>query len=534
MTKEFKEPYDESISPTAKCNQSDFNAPLIQALYKEFDFQLPQQKLILDVFSTPNLIAEQSPSDRVTAALQVLLEFIAAETSQVDRLDKSLLDFFIAKIDYALNEQLDVIMHHPQFQQLESLWTSLKYLVDRTDFKANIKIELLDVTKEQLFDNFSDNSDITQAGLYKHIYVDEFDTPGGEPFSAMITAFEFNSNEEDIRLLNNLAKVAAVTHCPIIGSVGPQFFLKNNFSEVLAIEDLTSYMDRAEFIKWNSFRDCEDARYIGLTLPKMLMRLPYGDNNSVRSFQYFENVYAPPNVFVSKNQNIDRRPSRYLWGHSSFAFAVNMVRSFKYHGWTVNIRGPESGGKVENLLLHQYEYCRGLQTKIPTEILIPETAELELATLGFIPLSYYKNSDYACFFSANSVQKPTIYSADHATANSRINARMPYVFLSSRLGHYLKVLQRENIGSNKDRDELERELNLWLQTLITKMNNPGPELIAQHPLRDGRVEVLTIPDNPGYFRVNLYAIPHFQVEGLDVQLSLVSQMPTGDSANLKK
>jgi type VI secretion system protein ImpC len=250
-----------------------------------------------------------------------------------------------------------------------------------------------------------------------------------------------------------------------------------------------------------------------LAWPRFLLRMPYGSDNPVRGFWYEEKVYDSA--------------EKYLWGCASFAFAANIARSFKEHGWAVNIRGPEAGGKVEHLPLHQYDVGRGLMSKIPIETIIPETRELELAHLGFIPLSYYKNSDYACFFSANSVQKPAVYLSQEATANSRINARLPYIFLSARIAHYLKVLQRETIGSNVGRLKLEERLNEWLQTLVTKMRNPEPEQIAKHPLRDGRVEVRAIEDNPGFYRVELYAMPHFQIEGIDVSLSVVGKMPTG-------
>lgn len=477
--------------------------------------------LSLSAFNTPTAMAEKTLNERVTAALQVFLDLVANDsTHSVERVDKVLLDHYIARLDDMMNQQLDAILHHEKFQQLESLWRGLKYVVDRTDFRANIKLEILDVDKETLRDDFADVPDTTQSGLYKHVYVQEYDTPGGEPVSAMISNYEFDAGAPDVALLRELSKVAAVTHCPFIGAVGAQFFNKQQVNDVMRVDDLNNYMERAEYIRWNSFRETEDSRYIGLTLPRFLLRLPYGENNPVKSFVYRENVD-------------ETNAKNYLWGNASFAFAANMTRSFKSNGWTVNIRGPESGGKVENMPLHQYDAGRGVQTKIPSEIIIPETRELEFANLGFIPLSYYKNSDFACFFSANSTQKPTIYSTSEATANSRINARLPYIFLSSRLGHYLKVLQRENIGSSKNREELEMELNDWLQSLVTKMNNPGPELAATHPLRDGRVEVVAIPDNPGYYRVNLYAIPHFQVEGIDVKLSLVAQLPTGEKDKKK-
>jgi type VI secretion system protein ImpC len=477
-----------------------------------------QQPLPLSEFNHPTAMAEKSLSERLTAALHVFLNLLTSDTNSIDKVDKLLLDHYIARIDALLNNQCDAILHNADFQQLESLWTGIKYVVDRTDFRANTKLEILDIDKERLREDFAEVSCTTHSGLYKHVYVDEYDTPGGEPFSVIISDYDFNASAPDVALLRELAKISAVTHCPFIGSVGADFFNKQNIDEVMQIDDLYNFMERSEYIRWNSFRESEDARYIGLTLPHFLLRLPYGEHNPVKSFCYNEQV-------VAKNAK------KYLWGSAAFAFAVNMSHCFKNNGWTVNIRGPESGGKVENLPLHQYDVGRGLQTKIPSEIIIPETRELEFATLGFIPLSYYKNSDYACFFSANSIQKPARYDTPEASANSRINARLPYIFLSSRLGHYLKVLQRENIGSSKNREELEIELNRWLQTLITKMNNPGPELTATHPLREGQIEVLTVPDNPGYYRVNLFAVPHFQVEGIDVRLSLVAQLPTGEKVN---
>lgn len=475
------------------------------------------QALSVGSFVNSQDMADTDLSSRLTAGLQVFIDMVAGDDNSVERVDKVLLDHYIAKIDEVLNAQLDTILHNDDFQHLESIWRSLKYLVDNTDFRANNKLELLDVNKEVLRADFEDAPETTQSGLYKHVYVQEYDTPGGEPFTAMISDFSFDAGAPDVALLSEISKVAAVTHSPFIGSVDPQFFLKDSFDEVMKIEDLENYMDRAEYIRWTGFRETDDSRYVGLTLPRFLLRLPYGENNPVRSFSYKENVAEGTEA------------ENYLWGRAGFAFAANMARSFKRNGWTVNIRGPEAGGKIEALPLHQYDLGRGLQTKIPTEVLVSETRELEFANLGFIPLSSYKDTDYACFFSANSVQKPQLYSTAEATANSRINSRLPYIFLSSRLAHYLKVIQRENIGSNKNRTELEQELNEWLQTLVTKMNNPGPELAATHPLREGQVIVENIDDNPGFYKVTLYALPHFQIEGMDVRLSMVSQMPAQDS-----
>ncbi|MBO1556719.1 type VI secretion system contractile sheath large subunit, partial [Yersinia pseudotuberculosis] len=307
-------------------------------------------------------------------------------------------------------------------------------------------IELLDISKDHLVQDFEDAPEISQSGLYAQTYIQEYDTPGGEPIAAAISNYEFDRGPQDIALLRNISKVAAAAHMPFIGSVGPAFFGKENMEEVAAIKDIGNYFDRAEYIKWKAFRDSDDSRYIGLTMPRVLGRLPYGpDTVPVRSFNYVEQVKGPDH-------------ERYLWTNASFAFAANMVKSFIKNGWCVQIRGPQAGGAVTNLPIHLYDLGTGNQVKIPSEVMIPETREFEFANLGFIPLSYYKNRDYSCFFSANSAQKPALYDTADATANSRINARLPYIFLLSRIAHYLKLIQRENIGTTKDRRLLELEL----------------------------------------------------------------------------
>ncbi|EIV8276961.1 type VI secretion system contractile sheath large subunit, partial [Escherichia coli] len=427
--------------------------------------------------------------------------------------DKVLIDHHIAELDDQISRQLDAVLHHPEFQKVESLWRGVKSLVDKTDFRRNVKIELLDLSKDDLRQDFEDAPEIIQSGLYLQTYVAEYDTPGGEPIAALVSAWEFDASAQDVALLKNISRVAASAHMPFIGSVGPAFFRKETMEEVAAIKDIGNHFERAEYIKWNAFRETDDARYIGLVMPRVLGRLPYGpDTVPVRSFNYVEEVKGPDH-------------HKYLWTNASFAFAANMVRSFVTNGWCVQIRGPQAGGAVQDLPIHLYDLGTGNQVKIPSEVMIPETREFEFANLGFIPLSYYKNRDYACFFSANSTQKPAQYDTPDATANSRINARLPYIFLLSRIAHYLKMIQRENIGTTKDRRLLELELNNWIRGLVTEMTDPGDELQASHPLRDGKVVVEDIEDNPGFFRVKLYAIPHFQVEGMDVSLSLVSQMP---------
>ncbi|NJQ22047.1 type VI secretion system contractile sheath large subunit [Pantoea sp. LS15] len=472
---------------------------------------------IAAIWQDAQAMSDATADERLTAGMQVFLECLTKSGSKVEKLDKNLIDHHIAELDYQISRQLDAVMHHEDFQAVESLWRGVKSLVDKTDFRQNVKVELLDMSKEDLRQDFEDSPEIIQSGLYKQTYIDEYDTPGGEPIAALISAYEFDASAQDVALLRNISKVSAAAHMPFIGSAGPKFFLKDTMEDVAAIKDIGNYFDRAEYIKWKSFRETDDSRYIGLVMPRVLGRLPYGpDTVPVRSFNYVEEVKGPDH-------------DKYLWTNASFAFASNMVRSFINNGWCVQIRGPQAGGAVQDLPIHLYDLGTGNQVKIPSEVMIPETREFEFANLGFIPLSYYRNRDYACFFSANSTQKPALYDTADATANSRINARLPYIFLLSRIAHYLKLIQRENIGTTKDRRLLELELNTWVRGLVTEMTDPGDELQASHPLRDAKVVVEDIEDNPGFFRVKLFAIPHFQVEGMDVNLSLVSQMPKAKS-----
>ncbi|MGF6092910.1 type VI secretion system contractile sheath large subunit [Pseudomonas sp. 18173] len=489
------------------------NASVYGALFGKINLS-PVAKLSgIDSFQNAEALAEATADERVTAAVSVFLNLLKQSSQKIERLDRTLLDGHIAMLDAQISRQLDAVMHHPDFQRTESTWRGVKSLIDQTDFRQNVRIELLDISKEHLVQDFEDAPEIAQSGLYLHTYTQEYDTPGGEPIAAAISNYEFGRDPQDITLLRNISKVSAAAHMPFIGAVGPGFFGKQSMEEVAAIKDIGNYFDRAEYIKWKAFRESDDARYIGLLMPRVLGRLPYGpDTVPVRSFNYIESV-----------KGLDH--DKYLWTNASFAFAANMVKSFIANGWCVQIRGPQSGGAVTGLPIHLYDLGTGNQVKIPSEVMIPETREFEFANLGFIPLSYYKNRDYACFFSANSAQKPALYDTADATANSRINSRLPYIFLLSRIAHYLKLIQRENIGTTKDRRLLELELNKWIGGLVTEMTDPSDDLQASHPLRDAKVTVEDIEDNPGFFRVKLYAVPHFQVEGMDVNLSLVSQMP---------
>jgi len=490
---------------------------LLDRVLQQVDVDPPGRTVDVQEFDDAFANADKPTGELVAAALRVFLDALAEEGADVDRIDKALLDRFIARVDAKLSEQLDAILHHPVFQEVEAAWRGLKFLTDRTDFRKNVQIEVLNVSKEDLLLSFEDAPDLVQSPLYQHVYAQAYDQPGAEPYSVMVSNYEFENTAPDVALLQQVSQVAASAHCPFIGSVGPAFFGKSSMEAWRKIPDLDAYMETAEFVRWNAFRDSEDARYVGLTFPRFMARLPYGETTvPVRDFNYREDVRAPD-------------ASGYLWANASFAFASNVVRAFVEDGWAVQIRGPKSGGRIDNLPVHLYDAGRGKEAKIPTEIPISETREFAAANLGFMPLSIYQGRDYACFFSAHSAQKPRIYDQDEATANSRVNARLPYVLLASRIAHYLKVLQRENIGATKDASEIERELNAWVGDLVTKMPKPSEDLISKYPLRAATVRVRDVDRSPGLYRIEMTIMPHFQIEGMDISLSMVSQMSRSDA-----
>lgn len=478
-----------------------------------------QEKSVLDSLLEKVEMRAPAPGEadtqsaKLSHALHLLIHAVAGQ--EVDKVDKVLVDGVIAELDQKISAQVNEIMHHEDFQKLESSWRGLKFLVDRTDFRRNIKLEILNVSKEELAEDFEDVPEPMQSGLFKHVYVAEYDQPGGEPIAAMIGNYEFENTPRDLALVSNMSKIAAATHSPFIASAGAKFFGLKSMNDLPLLPDVAPIFDKAEFAKWRSFRESEDSRYVGLTCPRFLLRLPYGPDT------------IPTKTFNFEEEARGETHERYLWGNASFAFASTLTGSFADHGWCVNIRGPQSGGLVEDLPLHFYEAMGETTVKIPTEILISDRREFELSELGFIPLSFYKNKDFACFFSANSVQKPKKYLDADATANSRLSARLPYLFLVSRLAHYLKVIQRENIGAAKEKDDLQKELDTWINTLVTQMKDPGAELKARCPLSAAQVTVTDIADNPGFYNVEMMVRPHFQIEGVDVSLSLVSRLPRG-------
>lgn len=437
-----------------------------------------------------------------------------APTHRGEKIDKVVVDAMIAEIDRKLSLQLDAILHAPPLQKLESSWRGLKHLVDRTDFRENVRIELLSTTKDELAADFQDCPEITKSGLYRLAYSAEYGTFGGQPYGLMVSAFELDHGPVDMALLKSCAAVAAMSHAPFLSSASAKFFGVESWTELPKLKDLQSLFEGPQYARWRSFRDGEDARYVGMTAPRMLLRLPYGNATSpVRAFHYEETL---------------TQHDEYLWGSTTFALAARIADSFAKYRWCANIIGPQAGGAVEGLPLHQFDAMGEVQTKIPTEVALTERREFELAEQGFIGLVHRKGSDNAAFFSANSCQRPKSFgiSAEGklAETNHRLGTQLPYMFVITRLAHYLKVLQREQIGTWKERADLERELNKWISQYVVDMENPEPSVRSRRPLRQAQITVEDVAGQPGWYRCGLRVRPHFKYMGASFTLSLVGRL----------
>lgn len=431
------------------------------------------------------------------------------------KVDKALIDAYISEIDAKLSAQVDEILHQEDVQKLESAWRGLKFVVDQTDFRENMKIDILNVSKDELLEDFENSPEIPKSGLYQHIYTAEFGQAGGEPFGAMIANYEFGPGPRDIALMQKVSAVGAMSHCPFIAAAGPQMFGLDDFEELPKLKDLESIFEGPQYTKWNSFRDSPDSRYFALTMPRFLLRHPYDpDANPVKAFNYEEKVTDSH--------------SKYLWGNAAFAFATRLADSFAQSRWTMNCTGPQAGGMVENLILHQFKTMEGIETKIPTEVLISDRREFELAECGFIGLTMYKNTDKACFFSANSVQRPKTFpdteEGKRDQTNYKLGTRLPYMMMVSRLAHYLKVIQRDNLQTWQSPVKMQTELNEWLRQYAADMDSPTAEVANRRPIRKYDIKVEEVPGEVGWYKVDLKIMPHIKFEGANFTLGLVGKL----------
>ena len=470
---------------------------------------------LLDEITVATGIKDKEAKRIARRGVQELLANLVA--APVEKIDKALIDAYIAEIDSKLSAQVDEVLHHQDVQKLESAWRGLKFVVDQTDFRENIKIDIINVSKDELLEDFENSPEIVKSGLYQHVYTAEFGQAGGEPFGAMIANYEFGPGPRDIALMQKVSAVAAMSHCPFTAAAGAEMFGLEDFQEIPKLKDLESIFDGPQYTKWNSFRDSPDSRYFGLTMPRFLLRHPYDPSaHPVKAFNYEEKV-------------VDDH-SKYLWGNASLAFATRLTSSFADSRWTMNCTGPQAGGMVENLILHQYKTMEGIETKIPTEVLISDRREYELAECGFIGLTMYKNTDKACFFSANSVQKPKTFPGTEEgqadQTNYKLGTRLPYMMMISRLAHYLKVIQRDNLQTWQTPTKMQTELTEWMRQYAADMDNPTEAVANRRPIRKFNIEVSEVPGEVGFYKVDLQVMPHIKFEGANFTLSLVGKLDT--------
>jgi type VI secretion system protein ImpC len=446
-----------------------------------------------------------------------LMDELLRSNQTAPKIDKELIGEMIADIDRRLSAQINEIMHNPKVKQLEQSWRGLKYLVDQVDFRENVRLEFINATKDDLRVDFEDAPDITKSGLYNTVYRSAFGTLGGKPYGVICSTYDFGCGTEDVQLLKQCAAVGAMSHAPFLCNAAPKMFGVDNFSDLPKLKDLQALFEGPQYARWHGLRESEDARYIGMCMPRFMLRAPYGKRESelsVKAFDFTEDV-------------IDHN-DRYLWGPASLTMAARIADSFAKFRWCPNIVGPQGGGSVHNLPLHQYEQGGELKTKIPTEVSLDDRREYELAEQGFIGLVFRKDSDNAAFFSANSLQKPKVFAKTAeglaAQTNYMLGTRLPYMFVITRLAHYMKVLQREQIGTWKSRSDLERELNNWIRQYVSDMPDPSADTRSRKPLRKAKIVVEEVEGQVGWFRCGLQILPHMKFEGAEFTLSLVGKL----------
>jgi type VI secretion system protein ImpC len=420
----------------------------------------------------------------------------------------------IAEIDRLLSAQLSVVMHAPEFQKLEGSWRGLHFLVHQSETSTTLKIRMLNATKKDVIRDLKSAPEFDQSGLWKKIYEEEYGTFGGAPYAAFIGDYEFTNHPEDMYMIDEMSHISAASHAPFIASAGPQMFGLDEYTQLLQPRDLAKIFDSVEYAKWQSFRNGEDSRYVALTMPRVLARLPYGpDSVPVEAFDYQEDVDGA-------------KHEKYLWMSSAYSLGTRLTDAFAKFGWTAAIRGVEGGGLVEGLPTHTFTTEDGeVALKCPTEIAIPDRREKELADLGFVPLVHCKGTDYAAFFSTQSCQRPKKYNTDAATANARLSAQLQYMFGVSRIAHYLKSIMRDKIGSFASRSNVEDFLNRWLAQYVLLDDNASQVMKSKYPLREARVDVAEVPGKPGVYKAVAFLRPHFQLDELTVSLRLVAELP---------
>jgi len=474
-----------------------------------------QEVSLLDQIITETRIGrDEVQREQSRRQIATLVEEVMQGTVRVSKDLESTINARIADIDELLSRQLNEIMHAPEFQKLEGSWRGLHYLVHQSETSTMLKIRMLNVSKQDLLRDLERASEFDQSALFKKVYEEGYGVFGGEPIGALIGDYEFGRHPQDMALLEKVSNVAAAAHAPFFAAASPQLFNLDSYTDLGVPRDLAKIFDTVEYAKWKSFRDSEDSRYVGLTLPHILMRLPYGPETvPVEAFNFQEDVDGKDH-------------SKYLWANAAWAFGTRLTDAFAKYQWCAAIRGVEGGGLVEGLPTHTFKTDEGdIALKCPTEIAITDRREKELSDLGLIPLVHCKGTDYAAFFGAQSCQKAKKYDTDAANANARLSTQLQYIMATSRFAHYLKAIMRDKIGSFMTRQNCENYLNRWITNYVLLDDNASQEAKASNPLREARVDVSEVRGKPGVYRAVAFLKPHFQLDELTLSLRFVAELP---------
>lgn len=478
------------------------------------------ESLLDQVVRKSKVARSENERERAKDLIGELVSQVLEGTVVVSSNLSATLDARVAELDALISAQLSEIMHAPEFQKLESTWRGLQYLCKHSATGEMLKIKVLNTTKKDLVRDFNNAIDFDQSALFKKVYEEEFGTFGGAPFGALVGDYEISRQPEDMYFIEQMSHVAAAAHAPFISAASSELLGLESFADLGKPRDMAKVFDTLEYAKWKSFRESEDSRYVGLTVPRFLGRLPYNpkDGTVVEGFNFAEDVDGTDH-------------SKYLWVNTAYSFAARLTNAFDQYGWCAAIRGVEGGGLVEDLPSHTFKTDDGeIALKCPTEIAITDRREKELSDLGFIPLVHCKNTDYAAFFGAQSVQRAKKYNTDSANANAVLSAQLQYIFASCRIAHYLKSMMRDKIGSFSAASNVEQFLNNWLAQYVVMDDSASQEIKAQYPLREASVSVSEVPGRPGVYRAVTFLRPHFQLDELSVSLRLVAELPQSAKA----
>lgn len=474
-----------------------------------------EDSLLEKIFKEGRLAPTDEEREIAKEWVGAFVDQVLTKEMKISRDTEAMLDARIAAIDQALTNQLNAIMHNEKFQKLEASWRGLRYFVYNTETSTMLKIRVLDISKLDLQKDLAKASEFDQSAIFKLVHDRAYGSLGEHPYAMLVGDYEFGRHPQDIEMLGKMSNLAAAAHAPFLSATSPGMFGWDDFTELNSPRDLAKIFDSDNYLQWKSLRESDDSRYLGLCLPHILLRLPYGKETvPVEAFDFEENVNG-------------RDHKKYLWGNAAFALATRVTNAFSRYEWCAAIRGVDGGGLVEDLPLHTFKETEDglIKKKIPTEVAIPDRREFEFAKLGFIPLCYYGNSDKAAFIGTQSVQKPTVYLDDDANANANLSARLQYIFAASRFAHYLKAMMRDRVGSFMSREQCEVFLNKWIANFVLLDDAGTQDQKAKYPLADARVEVKEIPGKPGAYDAIAFLRPHFQLEEINISLRMVAKLP---------